>query len=167
MTTSAGPTRPEAVQRLADALEQAAKADGLEVHRDRQWDAFVRFRIRGAYDECEVDLGIDYRALGVVRTRYGPTLELLELGANKVLAIFSRAEPRDFVDLAELTKRFPLVDLIALAADKDPGLDLVVLDEFMNRVHSIARAEFELDEAAYEALLATVERWRTQIRQLQ
>lgn len=44
-------------------------------------------------DECEVDIGIDYRALGVVSTRYGPTRELRELAANKVLAIFAARSP--------------------------------------------------------------------------
>ncbi|MDQ3972800.1 MAG: hypothetical protein M3276_00335 [Actinomycetota bacterium] len=57
-----------------------------------------------------------------VQTRYGLALDLLELGANKVLAVFARAEPRDFVDPVELTKRFPLHELIDLAAEKGPRL---------------------------------------------
>jgi hypothetical protein len=91
-----------------------------------------------------VDLAIDCRALEPVETRYGPALDLRELGANKVLAVFARAEPRDFIDLAELTQRFPLQDLIALAAEKDPGLDLAVVDEFMDRAWAFPRADFEL-----------------------
>ena len=34
------PDLAAAVQQLADALEQAAKHDGLEVRRDRQWETF-------------------------------------------------------------------------------------------------------------------------------
>jgi hypothetical protein len=93
-------------------------------------------------------------------------LELRELGANKVLAVFARAEPRDFVDLAELTKRFPLDELIALAAEKDPGLDLAVLDEFMDRVRLLPRADFELDDRAYQGLLVSAGGWQTRIRQM-
>ncbi|MBA2317499.1 MAG: nucleotidyl transferase AbiEii/AbiGii toxin family protein, partial [Euzebyales bacterium] len=161
-----GPDDAAAVHRLADALEHAAKRQGLEIKRDRQWQAFVRFRVSGQGDECEVDLGIDYRALDAVQTRYGPALELRELGANKVLAVFARAEPRDFVDLAELTKRFPLDELIALAAEKDPGLDLAVLDEFMDRVRLLPRADFELDDRAYQGLLVSAGGWQTRIRQM-
>lgn len=80
-----------------------------------------------------------------------------KLGANKVLAIFARTEPRDFVDLAELTQRIPLAESVALAAEKDPGLDLAVLDEFMARVRSIPREEFDLDDDTYCALLRTVD----------
>jgi hypothetical protein len=65
----------------------------------------VRFAVRDGDEDCEVDVGIDYRALDSMPTRYGPALDLRELGADKVLAIFGRAEPRDFVDLAELTRR--------------------------------------------------------------
>lgn len=157
------PEQAAAVHRLAAAVEQAAAASGLDVRRDRQWEAFVRLRLADANDECEVDIGIDYRALGIVSTRYGPTLELRELGANKVLAIFARAEPRDFVDLAELTKRIPLRECIAVAAEKDPGLDLAVLDEFMARVHRLPRDEFPVDDDGYTALLRTVEVWRAQV----
>lgn len=158
-----GPDQTAAVHRLAAAVERVAAAQGLEVRRDRQWDAFVRLRLADSDDECEVDIGIDYRALGVVRTRYGPTLELRELGANKVLAIFARAEPRDFVDLAQLTQRIPLNECVAVAANKDPGLDLAVLDEFMTRARSIPRDEFDLDDSSYRALLRTVDEWRAEL----
>ena len=45
-------------------------------------------------------------------------------------------------------------------------MDLVVLNEFINRVHSIPQAEFELDDAGYGTLLNTVTMWRAEIRQL-
>lgn len=144
-----GPDQAAAVGGLADAVEQALTAQGVTVTRIREWDTFVRLRVEGADDECEVDIGIDYRALGVTSTQYGPTLELPELSANKVLAIFARTEPRDFVDLAELTQRIPFAESIALATEKDPGLDLVVLDEFMARVGSIPRDEFDLTDDDY------------------
>ena len=99
-----GPTDAAGVQRLAGAVEAAATAHRLRIERVRDGPAFVRFRISDGHDECELDLAIDYRALEPAQTRYGPALEVCELGANKVLAIFDRAEPRDFIDLARLTK---------------------------------------------------------------
>lgn len=158
-----GPDQAAAVGRLAAAVERALTAQRMTVTRVREWNTFVRLHVADAGEDCEVDIGIDYRALGVVATRYGPTLELPELGANKVLAIFARTEPRDFVDLAVLTQRIPLAGSIALAAEKDPGLDLVVLDEFMARVRSIPREEFDLTDNAYDALLRTVDEWRAEL----
>lgn len=162
----AGPQDAAAVHRLADAFERGANRQSLTIQRERQGPSFIRFSVSGEREQCEVDLAIDYRALEPVETRYGPALDLRELGANKVLAVFARAEPRDFIDLAELTQRFPLQDLIALAAEKDPGLDLAVVDEFMDRVWAFPRADFELDDRGHEQLLATVRGWQTQIRQL-
>ena len=115
----AGPDDAAAVQRFADAFEDAAKAGGLE-----------------------------------------------ELGADKVLAIFGRAEPRDFVDLAELTRRVPFDELLALASAKDPGLDLAVLDQFMERVQAMRPGALGLDAESYRALVEQVQRWRAHIRQL-
>lgn len=162
----AGPDGAEAVQRFADAFEQSAKRDGLEVSRARQSATFVRFEVSDGDDECEVDLGIDYRALDSVSTRYGPALDLRELGADKVLAVFGRAEPRDFIDLAEVTRRVPFAELVALAREKDSGLDLAVLDRFMARVQAMRPERFGLDTASYRALVERVEQWREHVREL-
>ena len=162
----AGPDDAVAVQRFADAFEDAAKAAGLEVRRLRQAATFVRFEVRDRSEDCEVDLAIDYRALESVPTRYGPALDVRELGADKVLAIFGRAEPRDFVDLAQLTRRVPFDELLVLAAAKDPGLDLAVLDQFMERVQAMRPGTLGLDAESYRALVDEVQAWRGHIRQL-
>ena len=83
-----------------------------------------------------------------------------------MLAIFDRAEARDFVDLAELANRFPLKELIALARQKDPGLDLAVLEDFMDRPRGLPPAEFGLDQRRYAQLLDTVGNWQVRIRHL-
>jgi hypothetical protein len=162
----ASPEDPSAVHELAGALERACAEHDVAVRREREAEAFVRLSVSDGTDDCEVDIAIDYRALDPVPTSYGPALDLRELGANKVLAIFDRAAPRDFLDLAELTKRFRLADLVALAADKDPGLDLDVLDHAMGRLQRIPPERLGLDEHGYRALRAAVWRWRTSLQQL-
>lgn len=153
----AGPSETAAVQRLAAAVERAAEAQGLRIDRERDTETFVRFGISDGEGRSELDLAIDYRALPPVDTRYGPALDLRELGANKVLAIFDRAEPRDFIDLAQLAERFSLGDLVSLAKAKDRGLDLEVLVAFMARVASLPREDFELDDHSYRQLIASVD----------
>lgn len=126
----------------------------------------IRFSVSDGRDQCELDLAIDYRALEPVEARYGPAFDLRELGANKVLAIFDRAEPPNFIDLAQIAKRFPLEQLISLAADKDPCLDLVVLAEFLGRAQVLPAADFEFDDQNYAQLLETVRNWQVRIGDL-
>ena len=113
------PGEEEAVMALRDALEHALDSAGLDHRRQRDLSTFVRIEVSDGEDVCEVDLAVDYRALPTEQSRYGPTLALEELAANKVLALFDRAEARDFLDLADLTEQYELQPLFALAAEKD------------------------------------------------
>lgn len=93
-----------------------------------------------------------------------PTLAAEELAANKVLALFDRAEPRDFRDLAALTGHFELAAMIDLAREKDPGFDT---DHFLEALSSFSRftpADFELTEPEYRRLRAMVDAWRSQLQ---
>lgn len=145
------PEQQDQVHELAAAFERACRDHGFDVRRERDADAFIRLTVEDGTDTCEVD------------TRLGPACDLRELGANKVLAIFDRAAPRDFVDLAELTKRFPLEELIELAAAKDPGLDLNVLDVAMRQIDRIPPERLGIDDHARDSLLAQVGSWRRAI----
>ena len=49
-----------------------------------------------------VDLAWDARLRPAQLSPYGPVLDRDELAADKVLALFGRAAPRDFVDLYRL-----------------------------------------------------------------
>lgn len=151
---------------LARAIDRACSTRGLTVRQERQTETFARLSISDGSDSCEIDVAIDYRAVEPVQTRFGPAMDLRELGANKVLAVFDRGLARDFVDLAELNKRFTLVELVVLARHKDTGLDLAVLDHAMGHVERLPPEQFGLDEAGFTALHATVQRWRDELRDL-
>lgn len=158
------PDDHQAVGRLAAALERACVRNGLTARREREAGAFVRLSVADTQEACKVDIAIDDRALDPVPTRYGPTLDPRELGANKVLAIFDRAAPRDFLDLAALAKRCALPELLALAVEKDSALDLDGLDRAMEQVRRIPAERLGLDEQGYRGLCSTVGRWQTFIR---
>ncbi len=97
------PGDEEAVSALRDALERALDHAGLDHSRKRDLSTFVRMEVSDGTDRCEIDLAVDYRALPAEPSRYGPTLAVEELAANKVLALFDRADARDFLDVVELT----------------------------------------------------------------
>jgi hypothetical protein len=52
----------------------------------------------------------------------GPVLALDDLAGWKTVALASRMAARDYVDVAGLLKRFSVGELIALARERDPGL---------------------------------------------
>lgn len=151
---------------LAAAIDRVAADHGLAVTRLADVEQFIRLAITDSTHTTEVDLTVDYRALDPVDTPLGPTLDLKELGANKVLAIFDRAEPRDFTDLAAITGRYDLSELVQLAAQKDLGLDLGVLDERMGQLRRLPREDFPVNDDSYALLAPTVDSWRTSLQEI-
>ncbi|MBU6515105.1 MAG: nucleotidyl transferase AbiEii/AbiGii toxin family protein [Acidobacteria bacterium] len=110
-----------ALSYFAPQIISALIEDGLAVDVKRQATTFYRLAIKGADDETESDLAIDARLFPLVESDFGRVLSPLELATDKVLAIFGRAEPRDFVDLATMVEIFDLSELFNFARQKDPG----------------------------------------------
>lgn len=155
------PGEEEALSALRDALERAFDRAPLDHSRQRDLSTFVRIEVSDGDDRCEIDLAIDYRALPAEPSDYGPTLAVRELAANKVLALFDRAEARDFLDLVELTRHFELQGLLELAAEKDTGFDTVGFLEALSSLQRFTSADFGITEAEYERLRDTVASWQS------
>ena len=97
------------VTAAADALEAAFADRGWKTERIRDTATFRRLVVRSPDDELLVDLAVDSPPLGVPTiTAVGPTYPPRELAARKLLALFDRAEARDFVDVHTLSERFDL-----------------------------------------------------------
>jgi len=159
-------TQPGEVETLAtlrDALEQTLDRLSLDYTRKRDLPTFVRIEVSSGDDRCEVDLAVDYRALPAEPSEYGPTLAVRELAANKVLAVFGRAEARDFLDLAALTGQFELREIMELASQKDRGFDTAGFLDGLSAFHRLTSADFGLEDAEYERLRTTVSVWRNQL----
>lgn len=69
-----------------------------------------------------VSLGVQPRSQPAVLLAVGPVIHLADLAAGKVAAMANRAEVRDYIDVAALQRHFTREQLLALAADVDPGL---------------------------------------------
>lgn len=158
------PGQEEALRAVRDSLERALDRVALDHSRKRDLSTFVRIEVSDGDDRCEVDLAIDYRAFPSEPSDHGPTLAVRELAANKVLALFDRAEARDFLDLVELTRRFKLQSLVDLAALKDPGFDTGAFLEALSSLQRFTSADLGITEAEYERLRATVAAWRSVLR---
>lgn len=116
----------------ADALEVTCTSRGWMTERIRDTATFRRFVVRSPSDELLVDLAVDSPPLGAPTiTAVGPTYPPRELAARKLLALFDRAEARDFVDVHTLSERFDLDDPLRLARDLDDGFSAARLAEML------------------------------------
>lgn len=111
---------------VARALRSALAERGLEV-REGLEPVEHRMVVRDPVTDrvCAVDVFADGgRLQPVVLLDVGPVLHPDDLAADKVLALWSRALPRDFVDVAALTRQYDPRRLLELAAAKDSGFRL-------------------------------------------
>ena len=111
----------ESVDRLAPAVERALTRAGMEIVTLQSNQGFVRLVASLGDERCEIDLAADARLFDIDTDPDIPTLTGEELAVDKVLAIFGRAEARDFVDLAAVEPKYDFERLCELAAEKDRG----------------------------------------------
>lgn len=119
-----------------DALEAAAHRRGWTMQRVRDEAKFCRLIIHGD-DNLLVDLALDSPPeQPATASLLGPTFAPEELAGRKVVALFDRAEARDFADVFELTRQFSKDDLLQQAAQVDLGFDRPI---FAQMLRSLAR----------------------------
>ncbi len=133
---------------LRHALEIAFGEAGLTVAIVRDTEIFVRLAVGDGITETLVDLAWDARMRPAVSSDLGPVLDQEELAADKVLALFGRAEPRDFLDVYGLSQRLGWPRLLALAKQKDAGFSPERLAESLGRMDRLDQADSGIDDAA-------------------
>jgi Nucleotidyl transferase AbiEii toxin, Type IV TA system len=154
------PLHDTAVARYGDALEAVLRDEGLDVHVIRRSNIFRRYNVFDGQWATDIDVALEPQLYPAVATRYGPVLELIELGVNKLLAAFSRYEPRDLVDLAAITRHVPFERLLELAPRKDAAFASDVLAHALGVTASRPAAEWGVDSATYERVLIAVHDWQ-------
>ena len=154
---------PEAVDRLLPAVDRALTEAGLTVRHVQESHGFARLIVEDGGDRTELDLGADARLFPVERRQPAPTLSGEELAVDKVLAVFGRAEARDFVDLAAIEERYGLETLFELAAEKDRGFTPEMFAEMAARFSRLRQDEFDLDGDQYRELARRVNAWRERV----
>ncbi|MEU8226847.1 nucleotidyl transferase AbiEii/AbiGii toxin family protein [Kribbella sp. NPDC048915] len=82
----------EAVTTLVDTYRSA----GLGTEVVRRAPVFARLVVES---QAKVDLGVDHRRCPPVQTELGPVLAEPDAIGSKVGAVYSRLEPRDFIDV--------------------------------------------------------------------
>jgi hypothetical protein len=150
----------EAVDQLLPAAERALEGAGFAVERVQVNHGFARLLVAKDDERTELDLAADARLFPADLGTVVPTLRGEELAVDKVLAIFGRAEARDYVDLMAVEPRYGLERLCGLAVEKDLGFMPAIFAEMLGAFGRLRREEFELDDAGYEQLKIQVDNWR-------
>jgi hypothetical protein len=146
-----------------DQFEDAVADRGWRSERLHDSATFVRLHIAGA-EELIVELAIDSAAgRPPVVSIAGPTFDPEELAGRKLVALFSRAEARDFADVYALAQRFDRTTLLARAHEVDLGFDRVVLAEMMGTLDRFADDELPLGNSDVTVVRTFFARWAREL----
>lgn len=114
------------VDAASDALAAAVAERGWSGELKRTGEEFRRWEISGP-EVVLIDLAVDSPPTGTPSvTIAGPSFGPSELAIRKTLALFGRAEPRDFVDVYLLHQRFDRDEILRKAAEADRGFDVAM-----------------------------------------
>ncbi|MDE0135960.1 MAG: nucleotidyl transferase AbiEii/AbiGii toxin family protein [Acidimicrobiaceae bacterium] len=150
------------VRIFAEATCAALEQEGLGVATERSSPEFVRLLVNDG-DELSIDIGISGRAFPPVPTPQGRVLAAEDLAGDKLLALFGRAEPRDFIDVYALMGRFDVTDLYRFASDKDQGFSLEHLRDALSVFDHHPRQAFPITDPEFETLRDWVHSWRNEL----
>ena len=134
---------PKAVPLAVAELRGPIEAAGFGIEIVRRFPTFAELRVAGAGEVLKIDLAEDtpFRLAPVDPGRAeGVDLDSLEdIAANKLAALFGRAEPKDFVDTFFLAKeRLPLAELVEQARKKHIGMDDYWFAQAYARVRTVS-----------------------------
>jgi len=158
-----GDARTVDISSTRDQFEAAAAEHGWQCTRIQDSDTFVRLRVSGD-DEVIVDIAIDAPpGRPSVVTIVGPTFDPEELAGRKLVALFDRAEARDFADVFALTQRFDRSILLQRAAEVDLGFDPLVLAEMMRTIDRFDNDELPIEPAEVDHMRKFFHRWANEL----
>ena len=142
----------EAVARASNRDVESLRHAGFQVEtpsRYGEWEKDATFRkakLSRGDESVEIDWAADsaFRFFPIERDPLlGWRLHLFDIATNKALALSARTETRDYVDIVELHRTFPLAAICWAACGKDPGFSPLSLLKMMRRFARIDPAKLE------------------------
>lgn len=144
-----------------DSVSQKLRDAGLSVDVTRRTDSFARLTVSSDNGQhLEIDMGIDWRNDLPVSLEIGSVLSRDDAVGNKMAALFSRGEARDYLDVDGIRQAgfYSDDELIALGKRTDPSFDN---DMFCQRLEDCVSVSFdEISKYGYsrESLTAMQQR---------
>ena len=160
-------TFDDAVDRVVDAL----KTDGYDVDVARRTEQFARLHVRtGADQQVDIDMGMDWRETEPVILEIGPVLSIQDAIGNKVSALYSRGEARDFfdVDAIRASGHYTDAQLVQAAMERDPGFEATMFATQLERVNRLTiedLQEYGVDTHELDAIKERLSAWAKRLHQ--
>jgi len=160
--------RREDFAAAVDAVVDGYRADGYVVEIVQKFETFARLAVTDSATPdrpYKVELAANWRSLPPVMMDIGPVLHIDDVVAGKMSALFTRAEPRDFldVDAAVSTGRYDHQQLLELAEQADAGFDRQIFADLLAMLQRYPDRRFASYNATPEHIAAMRERfaqWR-------
>lgn len=157
-------TAASTVASAVTSFEAAIGTYGWSHRRVIDQQDFVRLIIRDDQESLIVDLGRDSPAEEPVGTTdLGPTLSSRDLAARKTLALFGRAEARDFADVYALARRYGRDRLLDWAAADDSGFDQQIFADMLASIGRFADEDLPVDAQKASALRTYFRDWAAEL----
>lgn len=117
----------ELVVFMGDRLTRSLENNQFIIDTRRKFKSFYEMITTKGNESVKIHLAFEapFRFEVPQRKEYGVKIDtLIDIATNKLLTLWGRFEPRDFVDVYFLVKeKYPLEDLIKMAKEKDAGLE--------------------------------------------
>lgn len=142
----------EEVTRASNCDVESLRRAGFQVEtpsRYGEWEKEATFRkakVSRAGETVEIDWAADsaFRFFPIERDpQLGWRLHLFDVATNKALALSARTETRDYVDIVELHRTYPLPAICWAACGKDPGFSPLSLIKMMKRFAKVSPTELD------------------------
>lgn len=155
-------------------LEDRLKKNGMQTQRQRGVHSFVEILAEKGEESTIIHLAEDapFRLDKLKEFPEYPKLKidsLSDIASNKLLALFSRATLRDFIDIYFLVKKakFTLEELMSKSKVKDPGFDLYWLGVALERINTFKDDSPEIllliEPVNFKEMLDFFNQWRRKI----
>lgn len=146
------------------AFEKAIDRQGWSHSRAIDQQDFVRLTIADCQETLVIDLGRDSPAAEAIDdTDLGPTLSSRDLAARKTLALFGRAEARDFTDVYALAQRYGRDRLLSWAAEDDPGFDRQIFAGMLSTIDRLSDEDLPVNAPQASVVRSYVHDWAAEL----
>lgn len=132
----------ELILYVVDRFIKKLKETGFDVDISRRFKTFCEIFVNKEEQTNKIHIACDsqFKFEQPKETELGIKVDgLIDIATNKLLALFGRADPKDFIDIYFLVKEKELLlqELIEKAKKKDPGLDEYFLSIAFEQVKKI------------------------------
>ncbi|MGH3490133.1 MAG: nucleotidyl transferase AbiEii/AbiGii toxin family protein [Actinopolymorphaceae bacterium] len=153
------------IQQAATSFEEAAHQQRWTTRRVVDQPEFVRLVVDDGAETLAIDLGRDSPPAQPPQTTVlGPTLADHDLAARKTLALYGRAEGRDFADVYHLADKFGRDRLLEWAHNQDPGFNTTVFADMLTALNRLRDHDIPIPPRQIQDLRSYFADWAASLR---